>query len=128
MMQQSEASSAALISARQNRAEPVAAVRVVGRTQDFAEGLPADGLQISEPRFVDEIIARAVFEQFSIGELILPFDVKGLRFTGEAMPVVGDVPFSSRTGFAGFSVSPNGTIACGLATSVTIATGHGSGS
>src|SRR5436305_1718602 len=70
--------SAALFSPWKDRAQPVAAVRIVGRAPDFAEGLPADGLQISEPRFVDEIIARAVFEQFSIGELILPFDVKGL--------------------------------------------------
>jgi hypothetical protein len=68
----------ALFSPREDRTQPVAALWIVGCAADFAEGLPADALQIIEPRFVYEIITRAVFEQFSIGELILPFDVKGL--------------------------------------------------
>src|SRR5438132_8631421 len=42
-----------------------------------------------------------------------PFDSSRFKFTGEAMAVLGNVPFSSRTGLASFEVTQNGTIACG---------------
>ena len=53
-------------------------MRVVGRTQDFAEGLPSDAFEIVKPRFVGEVIAHAIINQLMVRELILPFDVKGL--------------------------------------------------
>ncbi len=39
-----------------------------------------------------------------------PFDASGLRFTGEATPIVDNVSFSTRIGVASFSVANDGTI------------------
>jgi WD40 repeat protein len=41
-----------------------------------------------------------------------PFSLSQMQFTSEAVPVIPNVPFDSRTGSAGFDVSSNGTIAC----------------
>ena len=62
----------------QDRAEPVAALRIVRRAANLAEGLPANAFKVGEPRFVGEVVTRAVFDQFAVGKLILPFDMKGL--------------------------------------------------
>ena len=40
------------------------------------------------------------------------FDADKLEMQGDAVPVIGDVAFNSRTGLANFSVSNDGTIVC----------------
>lgn len=41
-----------------------------------------------------------------------PFDVDRLEFTGDAVPVMSDVPWNSRSALSNFSVSEQGTIVC----------------
>jgi Tol biopolymer transport system component/predicted Ser/Thr protein kinase len=74
---------------------------------------------------IDELPTRfeyALGRIFFVREATLmarPFDIARLQFTGEAVPVIGNIPFDSRTGSASFSVSPSGVIACSQTASVS---------
>jgi len=99
-------------------------------TRDQARGtihrtLSATSIGSKEIKRIDELPTRFEYASGRIffvreGTLMArPFDISTMQFTGAEMPVIANVPFSSRNGSASFSVSPNGVIACGQTVSVS---------
>ena|ERR1051325_5030150 len=58
------------------RTHPLPAARVIRRAGDARKSLRAYPLKIIEPLKPREKMIRAIFDEFSIRELILPLDVK----------------------------------------------------
>jgi hypothetical protein len=64
------------LAALQYRCEPASALRAFGRSDNPAQDLRSNPVEIVEPSRFREIVAFAVVNQASIRELVLPLDVK----------------------------------------------------
>lgn len=88
--------------------------------------LCAAALGSKDVKRIGEVPSRV---QYAVGHLFFvregtlmaqPFDADRLELAGEAVPVVSEVFFDSRSGAAGFSVSDGGTIVCQRATTAMV--------
>jgi hypothetical protein len=64
------------LAALQNRCEPPSALEALGRSDNPAQDLSSNPVEIVDPFQFRQIISFAVVNQVSIRELVLPLDVK----------------------------------------------------